>query len=233
RTVTDESLEISVSERSRTDYRTDTPMATEYAKDYTVPAAFPDVLREFARETVRSNPADVNAFAYQYFLGLHSGKSMQSQAAAAPQVQPRLRVSINNGSKNEEVEDAEPPRPIGLSTEMLQDRISLLFSEADSDGNGHLSRREFADIFGMLAGELGLSEKDVLLVMAEADENDDGVIEYAEFVPVAADLVVTLMAKERYNEARQMRASGRSEAKDYLMKGMPREELEDAIRDVF
>jgi Ca2+-binding EF-hand superfamily protein len=37
--------------------------------------------------------------------------------------------------------------------------------------------------------DLGLSDREVKRVMAEADFNDDGEISYAEFIPLAVDLV--------------------------------------------
>ena len=84
---------------------------------------------------------------------------------------------------------SEPLHVKSVTNEALMDRISMLFTEADSDGNGSLSRKEFSDIFTMLGEELDLTEGDVMQILAEADENDNGAVEYMEFVPVAVDLV--------------------------------------------
>ena len=42
--------------------------------------------------------------------------------------------------------------------------------------------------------ELGLSKKDARAIMAEADENDDGV-EYREFVPIMVEIIHGIKAK--------------------------------------
>lgn len=41
----------------------------------------------------------------------------------------------------------------------------------------------------MFGSEIGLTSNDVLKIMAEADNNDDGVIEYKEFLPVATEII--------------------------------------------
>lgn len=51
-----------------------------------------------------------------------------------------------------------------------------LFQEADDNGNGTLDRQEFAAV--LQNGRLGLSSQIVDRVLAEADDNEDGVIEY-------------------------------------------------------
>lgn len=56
----------------------------------------------------------------------------------------------------------------------------------------------------MLQDELGLSNKVIKQIMAEADENDDGVIEYREFVPMAVDVINIIEAKQDYKENVEM-----------------------------
>ena len=41
----------------------------------------------------------------------------------------------------------------------------------------------------MFGASIGLTEKQVLKIMAEADNNDNGVIEYREFLPVATEII--------------------------------------------
>ena len=67
--------------------------------------------------------------------------------------------------------------------------IKRLFASADKDGSGSLDRKELKTVFDGLKQELGLSNKDIKLIMAEADENDDGVVEYEEFATIAADVL--------------------------------------------
>lgn len=44
-------------------------------------------------------------------------------------------------------------------------------------------------MFELFGSEIGLTSNDVLKIMAEADNNDDGVIEYKEFLPVATEII--------------------------------------------
>ena len=49
-----------------------------------------------------------------------------------------------------------------------------------------------------------MSNKVIKQIMAEADENDDGVIEYREFVPMAVDVINIIEAKQDYKENVEM-----------------------------
>lgn len=44
-------------------------------------------------------------------------------------------------------------------------------------------------VFELIGSEIGLTSLDILKIMAEADNNDDGVIEYREFLPVAVEII--------------------------------------------
>ena len=71
-------------------------------------------------------------------------------------------------------------------------------------------------------------------VMAEADVNGDGQISYAEFVPVAVDLVQAAYAKA--DAAAQLEAEADKageDARDYLLHGMSKEELERTMKQIF
>eukprot|EP00636_Phaeomonas_parva_P018495 CAMPEP_0118856428 /NCGR_PEP_ID=MMETSP1163-20130328/3906_1 /TAXON_ID=124430 /ORGANISM="Phaeomonas parva, Strain CCMP2877" /LENGTH=131 /DNA_ID=CAMNT_0006789529 /DNA_START=48 /DNA_END=444 /DNA_ORIENTATION=+ len=48
--------------------------------EFTVPEGFQTVLRDFSREVLRSQPEDINAFAFQYF-----SEKVQSPENAAPE----------------------------------------------------------------------------------------------------------------------------------------------------
>jgi len=69
----------------------------------------------------------------------------------------------------------------------LQEILSSLFMEADKSGTGQLKYDEF--IAAMESADLGITGPELRMVMAEADDNDDGVIDYEEFVPIAIDLI--------------------------------------------
>ena len=55
--------------------------------------------------------------------------------------------------------------------------------------------------------DIGLSEKEAKRVMAEADFNNDGEIEYAEFIPLAVELVQAMYAKMEAEDAARKHVS--------------------------
>ena len=179
---------------------------SKYGKTYSVPKEFPSVLKAFTREVLRSQPADIYEFGAQYFTELLA----QEEAAAA----------------------AEMSGPRRLSPEELQELLTQMFIEADTDGSGALNPTEFKNVLKM--ADIGLSDREVKRVMAEADFNDDGEVSYEEFVPLAVDLVQTMYAKM---EAEAQRAAeeeeAREEAKNYLLHGMTKEEVESVMIDIF
>ena len=96
--------------------------------------------------------------------------------------------------------------------------------------------------------------------MSLADENSDGLVDYAEFVPVALGVLEAIYAKRKFDATRDARvaeAEGTcydwlpyfllqrnhstaapftlvtASSKAFLLHGMPKDELEDAIRKVF
>ncbi len=105
---------------------------------------------------------------------------------------------------------------------------------ADTDGNGVLDHGEFKELMKAFARELNVSVADLRQLMALADENDDGLIEYREFVPLATELLQMMYAKMRHEEAEARRAEAAAGASvDFLLNGMSREDLEATITDIF
>lgn len=74
-----------------------------------------------------------------------------------------------------------------------------VFRQADVDGSGSLSRHEFRD--ALKAAELGLTRKDINLIMSHVDVDGDGVITYAEFAPVCLEVMVERMKDELQHNA--------------------------------
>eukprot|EP00854_Cymbomonas_tetramitiformis_P018963 gene18963-22664_t len=102
------------------------------------------------------------------------------------------------GELAEQVE-RDSTRPVGpsitsLTEAELQDYIMDLFLAADLDGNGVLDREEMRLVLS--ATYLNLSKKEMHHIMAEADEDDNGVIDFSEFVPLMVNLVKMTKAKE-------------------------------------
>merc|ERR1719420_371730 len=82
----------------------------------------------------------------------------------------------------------------GMSQEELEGTLMEMFKQADKDGNGVLDRKEFRDC--MRAADLGLRRKDINAISAQTDVNGDGMIEYAEFLPTAFEVLVEMVAKQ-------------------------------------
>jgi hypothetical protein len=99
-------------------------MASKYAKVYSVPEGFPDVLRDLTREVLREFPREhepqpkdaewwILDFAARYF---GQRVAMAGAATSAPYMRD------------------------------LQARITAIFQEADKDSNGYLDHREFRSV---------------------------------------------------------------------------------------
>jgi len=179
---------------------------SKYGKSYSVPTEFPSLLKAFTREVLRAQPADIYEFGAQYFSELLA----QAEAAAAAQASGVRR----------------------LSPEELQELLTTIFHEADKDSSGALDHKEFKEVLHM--ADLGLSEREVKRVMAEADFNDDGEISYQEFIPLAVDLVQSMYAKmEVEAAAAEAEEDAREEAKNYLLHGMTKEQVEGVMMEIF
>ena len=92
-------------------------MPSKYGKQYMVPKEFPSVLKSFTREVLRAQPSDIYEFGAQYFTELLA----QAEAAQA-------------------AENAAPKRLSPLELEQL---LTQMFAEADTDGSGALDKNEF------------------------------------------------------------------------------------------
>lgn len=114
----------------------------------------------------------------------------------------------------------------------LQDFIMEMFLRYDSDQSGYLDRREFKELLSN--ADLGLSKKEMRRIMSEADENDDGVLEYREFVPVMVEIVHGLKAKQvAAAEAEAEEEEAREAVEMHLLHGMPRDQLDELMAGVF
>jgi len=54
-------------------------MSAKYSQPFTLPEDFPPQLRVFAREILRSNPTDINTFAYDYFISLMEERDIEKE----------------------------------------------------------------------------------------------------------------------------------------------------------
>lgn len=179
-------------------------MVSKYGKDFTVPKDFPSVLKAFTREVLRSQPGNIYEFGAAYFSELMD----QSQSAVGHGAQERL------------------------SPEQMEQVLVQLFREADVDGNNVLSLSEFKTV--MKKANLGLDDYEMKRLLAEVDSNEDGQIDYFEFVPLAVDLITSLQTKmEVKASADDQEERARLAANEYMLHGMSKDALNAVILDVF
>lgn len=185
-------------------------MSSRYQKQFTIPEGFPQLLKTFSREVLRCQPANIYKFGARYFAQLVEARQAEAEEAMR----------------------AEEQSIFDMTVEELQDFCLDLFIEFDIDQNGYLDRKEFKAV--MKSAKLGLTNKEIRKIMAEADEDGNGRIEYREFVPLMVDIIHSLKAKEEAlaaQEATDQRT--REEVEMHLLHGLPREELEAMMKGVF
>uniref|UniRef100_A0A7S0VQW8 EF-hand domain-containing protein n=1 Tax=Hemiselmis tepida TaxID=464990 RepID=A0A7S0VQW8_9CRYP len=120
----------------------------------------------------------------------------------------------------------------GMSEEELVEYLTNLFLDSDKDGNGVLDKHEFKRL--MQGADLGLSKKQIKFLYAEADINDDGTIEYREFIPACVELVMTIQARASTRSTLEDEEQQAQEAAaDYFFHGMSKDELEHMLRESF
>ncbi|GBG26283.1 Calmodulin-like protein [Hondaea fermentalgiana] len=201
---------------------TEGTVPSSYAKEFAMPDGFPDVVSKLAREILREQPADIEAFCLQYF-----SEKMQNDAS-------QHEMPSKRSKRNSILED---PDPGFLLTEMspqeIEELIHSLFREQDVDANHTLDRHEFKMVFNKLGAKLGLRKNDVRRILAEADRDENGLVSYAEFIPVAMGVIQTLVAKHELRQEEERQAKVKEEAESHIYHGMPHEELEEILTSIF
>jgi len=120
----------------------------------------------------------------------------------------------------------------GSSTEEMEAYLKSVFEQADVNNDGFLDHTEFKAL--LRNADLGLSNSEIRRVLAEADEDEDGMINYHEFVPVAVQVLQGYHARKHAMEHRDKdEENARELAMDYLLHGMTREELEATMFNLF
>jgi len=192
-------------------------MSSRYQKAFTIPEGFPSILKSFTREILRSQPVNIYEFGARYFAEL-----VEANNAALQQAEFEEGGLVAEERTIFDMDDAE-----------LQDFILDIFLQFDADASGYLDRKEFKKC--LQSAELGnLGKKEIRRIMSEADENDDGVLEYREFVPVMVEIVHGLKAKAEAAAAKEEAEEEAREAVEmHLLHGMPREELEALMSGIF
>lgn len=115
-----------------------------------------------------------------------------------------------------------------ISVPVLDRYFRRLFTLADTDGNGVLDPKEFHDL--LEKSGLGFTNKLIRKVLMEADINQDGNIQWEEFIPVMLEIVD---AHRVVNYRAQDEERARAMAEEYLVKEVPKERIERSMMKMF
>jgi len=77
----------------------------------------------------------------------------------------------------------------------LRNALNQVFYEADKDHSGYLDYEEFKNSFKNLS--YGLNDNDIYTLIALADENADGKINWEEFIPIGIEVIKTFYARNK------------------------------------
>lgn len=178
--------------------------SASFAKQVTMPDEFPEILKDFTRECLRHQPPDINEFAVKYFdQKCNNNNSMNGLSASGEE----------------------------LSLDEIELVIQQLFKRYDDDNSGYLDRKEFRNLLNDLRTKLAfITEDDLYFFLSEADVNADNKIEYNEFIPIALQIIQAMYSKKRFEEKKGDVAQ---QAKDILVHGMDRGELERVLQNIF
>ena len=78
----------------------------------------------------------------------------------------------------------------------LERALVKLFEEADSNSNQELTYAQFFNAFKLLP-TYDLSENDIRILLALADETENGGISWPDFIPVGIEAIKTFLARNK------------------------------------
>jgi len=184
-------------------------MTSRYRRPFRYPDGFADVLRDFTREVLRDQPKSIPEYGAAYFDRILKQSAEQ-------------QVIAEEGS-------GAPDR---MSQEQLLEYLSQVFMEADVDGSGSLSYKEFKKV--LQTAKFGFEKEDVRRMLMEADEDGDGNIDYNEFLPVGVDIVQSIYARKEAVAAKEaMDAEVQEAARTALLHGMTKQQYKDLLNTYF
>merc|ERR1711959_196950 len=183
-------------------------MTSRYRKPFRYPDGFADALRDFTREVLREQPKSIPEFGTAYFENL-----------------------LRQGAEAQcEVDGAVPATR--MSAEELTEFLSSVFNEADVDGSGTLSYKEFKTV--IQTSRLEFTKQDIRKMLMEAGENEDGYIDYNEFLPIGVDIVQAIFARREAEAAAEAQEKAAQEAaRVALVHGMDKEQYKQMLMAYF
>merc|ERR1711988_261700 len=184
-------------------------MTSRYRKPFRYPDGFADVLRDFTREVLREQPKSIPDFGAAYFENLlRQDAEMQQDDLDASSM------------------------PTRMSPEELQEFLASIFVEADQDGSGTLSYKEFKEVIN--TSNLKFDKNEIRRMLMEADSNEDGYIDYNEFLPIGVDIVQAIFARREAEEAaRNANEAAQEAARIALIHGMDKEQYKQMLLQYF
>jgi len=138
-----------------------------------------------------------------------------------------IPVALDILSARKEAGAAPMPRIEDVPPAMMERYLKKLFAVADVNGDGVLSPAELKRLLSLSGFNFSKSQIDE--VMAAADTNRNGVIEYEEFIPIAMDMLMIEQdamdsAISQYDE---------TAARQFLLQGKTRDSLERQMKKMF
>jgi len=104
-----------------------------------------------------------------------------------------------------------------------------VFKKFDVDKNGELDLWELREV--LRSGAFDFSEGELREILTEADRNENGVVEYKEFLPLLHGLMASSRAKTKARALRRRRDSfARDASRPHLVKGMTRDRFDVSLR---
>merc|ERR1719482_1136070 len=89
----------------------------------------------------------------------------------------------------------------GMPKEQVEMIMSDIFKKADIDDSGALSVMEFRKC--CKDADIGLTQKEINILMHQCDVDGDGNISYEEFVPLCFEMLTEILKDELLQEKRQ------------------------------
>ncbi|RHY85236.1 hypothetical protein DYB35_001784 [Aphanomyces astaci] len=136
-------------------------MASRYAKNIKVPAEFPEMLRNFAREVLRHQDKiktrdDILQYGIRYFTEV-----------------TEKNAGVNNGAQDEK------EVYMTMSDDEIEECMWQIFRASDPGSVGNLDEGDFKKVFHEMGDYLHLSALERKKCAAEADELDNSTFSYA------------------------------------------------------
>lgn len=197
-------------------------MASKYAKPLQVPAAFPDLLRTFARQVLRQQgkletKEVIYEFGVQYFRDLVAKRDGAGSKAAHTEAPPGAVAAY-----------------LTLAEEEIEEMLVRTFQDADAERTGELPYDAFHRTLEHVGEELQLSSVELKALFAEASENEQGLVNYADFAPAALQVVLRLRATKPQRQARvEMFTKKEQSDETVVLHGLMQDEFESLLGEIF